>query len=50
MTAMDKDALVAMYGDLLANFGAAFEAMQEIMKSQTNLQTSNSARPSANSP
>jgi hypothetical protein len=50
MTAMDNDLLVASYGDLLANFGAEFAAMQETMKSQADilvamqnqLQTSNS--------
>jgi hypothetical protein len=36
MTAMDDDALVAAYGDLLANFGATFAAMQETMRSQAN--------------
>ncbi len=36
MTTMDDDALVASYGDLLANFGAAFAAMQEAMKSQAD--------------
>jgi hypothetical protein len=36
MTAMDDDASVASYGDLLANFGAAFAATQETMKSQGN--------------
>ncbi len=33
---MDDDALVAMYNDSLANFGAAFAATQETMKSQAN--------------
>ncbi len=36
MTAMDDDALVAAYDDLLANFGAAFAATQETMKNQAN--------------
>ncbi len=36
MTAMDDDALVAAYDDLLVNFGAAFAATQETMKSQAN--------------
>jgi hypothetical protein len=36
MTAMDDDASVAVYDDLLANFGAAFAATQETMKSQAN--------------
>ncbi len=36
MTAMDDDALVALYIDLLVNFGAAFAAMQETMKSQAD--------------
>jgi hypothetical protein len=36
MTTMDDDALVATYDDLLAIFGAAFAAMQETMKNQTN--------------
>jgi hypothetical protein len=38
MTTMDNDTLVALYGDLLANFGAAFAAMQETMKSQADSQ------------
>ncbi len=33
---MDNDASVALYGDLLVNFCAAFAAMQETMKSQAN--------------
>jgi hypothetical protein len=36
MTAVDNDALLALYGNLLANFGAAYAAMQETMKSQAN--------------
>jgi hypothetical protein len=36
MTAMDDDASVAAYNDSLANFGAAYAAMQETMKSQAN--------------
>jgi hypothetical protein len=36
MTAMDNDALVAAYDDLLVNFGAVFAATQETMKSQAN--------------
>jgi hypothetical protein len=36
MTAMDDDALVAAYNDLLTNFGAAFAATQETMKNQAN--------------
>jgi hypothetical protein len=36
MTAIDNEALVAVYNDLLANFGAAFAAMQETMKSQAD--------------
>jgi hypothetical protein len=36
MTAMDDDALVVAYNDLLANFGAAFAATQETMKSQAD--------------
>jgi hypothetical protein len=36
MTAMDNIALVALYSDSLANFGAAFAAMQETMKSQAD--------------
>ena len=36
MTAMDDDTSVASYGDLLANFGATFAAMQEIIKSQAD--------------
>jgi hypothetical protein len=36
MTAMDDDALVPAYADLLANFGAAFTATQNTMKSQAN--------------
>jgi hypothetical protein len=36
LTAMDNDALVAAYNDLLANFGAKFAATQETMKSQAN--------------
>lgn len=34
MSAMDDDATVASYGESLANFGAAFAATQETMKSQ----------------
>jgi hypothetical protein len=37
MTTMDDDALVIAYDDLLANFGAAFAATQETMKSQANI-------------
>jgi hypothetical protein len=36
MTTMDNDALAASYGELLANFGAAYAAMQETMKSQAD--------------
>jgi hypothetical protein len=36
MTTMDNDMSVALYGDSLANFGAAFAATQETMKSQAN--------------
>jgi hypothetical protein len=36
MTAMDDDASVAAYNDSLMNFGAAFAATQETMKSQIN--------------
>jgi hypothetical protein len=36
ITAMDDDALVALYSDLLANFGAVFAATQETMKSQAD--------------
>jgi hypothetical protein len=36
MTAMDDDALVAAYNDLLANFGTAFAAMQETIKNQAD--------------
>jgi hypothetical protein len=36
MTTMDNDVSVAAYNDSLANFGAAFAAMQETMKSQAN--------------
>jgi hypothetical protein len=36
MTAVDDIALVASYGDLLANFGAAYPATQETMKSQAD--------------
>ncbi len=35
-TAMDNNALVALYGDLLANFGAGYAATQETMKSQAD--------------
>ncbi len=33
---MDNDTLVALYGDLLGNFGSAFAATQETMKSQAD--------------
>jgi hypothetical protein len=33
MTTLDNEALFASYSDLLANFGAAYAAMQETMKS-----------------
>jgi hypothetical protein len=36
MTAMVDDTLVALYSDLLANFGAVFAAIHETMKSKTN--------------
>ncbi len=36
MTTVDNNESVALYGDSLANFGAAYAAMQETMKSQTN--------------
>jgi hypothetical protein len=36
MTAMDNDALVTLYGDLLANFGAMYAITQEIMKIQAD--------------
>jgi hypothetical protein len=36
MTAMDDDALVAAYNDLLAKFGSAFVATQESMKSHAD--------------
>jgi hypothetical protein len=36
MTAMDNDALVAVYDDLLVNFGATFAATQETMKNQAD--------------
>jgi hypothetical protein len=36
MTPLDCEALVALYGDLLANFCAAYAATQETMKSQAN--------------
>jgi hypothetical protein len=36
MTAIDDEALVASYGDLLASFGATFAATKETMKSQAN--------------
>jgi hypothetical protein len=36
LTAMEDDAAVTSYNDSLANFGAAFAARQETMKSQAN--------------
>jgi hypothetical protein len=36
MTAVNNDALVALHGDSLANFGTTYAAMQETMKSQAN--------------
>jgi hypothetical protein len=36
MTAVDNNASVVLYKDLLANFGAEYAAMQETMKSQAN--------------
>ncbi len=36
MTAMDDNMLVVLYGDLLTNFGAAYAATQETMKSQAD--------------
>jgi hypothetical protein len=36
MTAMDDDTLVAVYDDLLTNFGATFAATQETMKNQAD--------------
>ncbi len=36
MTTVDDNMLVALYGDLLANFGAVYAATQETMKSQAN--------------
>jgi hypothetical protein len=36
MTAMDDGTSVALYGDLLVNFGSAYAATQETMKSQAN--------------
>jgi hypothetical protein len=36
VTAMDGDMLVALYGDSLAHFSAAYAAMQETMKSQAD--------------
>jgi hypothetical protein len=36
MTTIGNDISVALYGDLLANLGAKFAAMQETMKSQAN--------------
>ncbi len=36
MTAMEDNALIAWYGDLLVKFGAVFAATQETMKSQAN--------------
>jgi hypothetical protein len=36
MTAADINVLVALYGDLLVNFGATYAAMQETLKSQAN--------------
>ncbi len=36
MTAMNKDAFVALYGDLLANFSVSFSAPQKTMKSQAD--------------
>ncbi len=35
MIAVDDDTLLGLYSNLLANFGAAYAAMQETMKSQT---------------
>jgi hypothetical protein len=34
MTAMDNNMSVALYGDLLANFGVAYTAMQETMRAR----------------
>jgi hypothetical protein len=36
MTAVDNNALVALYGDSLLNFGAAYTTTQETMKSQAD--------------
>jgi hypothetical protein len=36
VTAMDNDASLALYGDLLANFGATYAATQGTMKSQAD--------------
>ncbi len=36
MTAVDDNALVVLYGDLLANFGAVYAAMQETIKNQAD--------------
>jgi hypothetical protein len=36
ITAVDNNALLALYGDPLANFGAAYAATQETMKSQAD--------------
>jgi hypothetical protein len=36
MTAMDDDTSIAYYDDSLANFGAAFTAMQETIKNQAD--------------
>jgi hypothetical protein len=36
MTAVDDNVSLAWYGNSLVNFGAAYAAMQETMKSQAN--------------
>jgi hypothetical protein len=36
MTTLDNKALLALYGNLLANFSAAYAATQETMKSQVD--------------
>ncbi len=36
MTAVDDNAMVTLYGDSLANFGAAYAATQETLKSQAD--------------
>jgi hypothetical protein len=50
MTAMDKDVLITLYGDLLANFGAVFATTQVRNHEEPGRQPSHNSEPTCKHP